>query len=298
MGATWFNNQHIHLKQLLKEFGIPYFEQYVKGTSYYQQLSTAAAKPLSLPPQPPSYRIVGGSTVLIKALAEYIGSENILLNESLKQIDFSKQRVTIKTDKVFTAEKVVLALPPKLWVNNIKFIPELEPNLKEISEHTHTWMEESVKVALTYKEPFWRINKQSGTLFSNMGPIMEFYDHCDFNEQRFALCGFINPNLGKLGYKERKKLIINHIVSVFGNEAADLIDYNETLWNRENETYKKSESSLGAHQNNGHPIFRKPYFMERLFIASSEVAVGHPGYMEGAIVSAKGIFDKLTTENS
>jgi monoamine oxidase len=91
--------------------------------------------------------------------------------------------------------------------------------------------------------------------------------------------------------------LIDHIKTIKNAKWSQSLR-NETLWNRENETYKKSESSLGAHQNNGHPIFRKSYFMERLFIASSEVALGYPGYMEGAIISAKGVFDKLTTENS
>mgnify|MGYP006079629179 FL=1 len=297
MGATWFNDQHTQLKQLLKELDINYFEQYMEGTAFYQPVSTTPAKRVTLPPQAPSYRIVGGSSALIQTLANYIGSENILLNETLKQIDLSKPIVTLKTEKVFTASKVVLALPPKLWVNNIKFMPALETNLKDIAQHTHTWMEESIKVALTYKQPFWRLNKQSGALFSNIGPVMEFYDHCDFNELRYALCGFINPNLGKLAYKDRKELIINQIVSVYGNEAADLIDYSETLWDRENETYIKNESPLGPHQNNGHPSFRKSYYNNRLFISSSEAAAQYPGYMEGAVISAKDVFDHILAEN-
>ena len=31
MGATWFGDQHVHLKKLLEELGIGYFEQYMNG---------------------------------------------------------------------------------------------------------------------------------------------------------------------------------------------------------------------------------------------------------------------------
>lgn len=37
-------------------------------------------------------------------------------------------------------------------------------------------MGESIKVGLTYTTPFWR-EKSSETIFSNVGPIPEIYDH-------------------------------------------------------------------------------------------------------------------------
>lgn len=52
-------------------------------------------------------------------------------------------------------------------------------------------MGESIKVGLTYATPFWR-EKSSETIFSNVGPIPEMYDHSNAEETYFGLMGFLN----------------------------------------------------------------------------------------------------------
>ena len=294
MGATWFGNNHRHLKDLLNELGITYFEQYMQGTSFFQPFSTTPANAITIPGQPPSYRISGGTSSLIKALAKEIGSSNIELNLKVKHIEFSENSVTVSTtDKSFKASKIVLAIPPKLWSNTIEFYPSLPNELNDIATKTHTWMEESIKVALTFNHPFWRQNKQSGTLFSNTGPITEFYDHCNFKENKYALCGFINSGFKKLPTIERRQLVLEQLNYVFGNKINDYIEYNERIWSLEDCTYSESPTPLFPHQNNGNQIYQTTYFNDSLLISSSETSPIHPGYMEGAIVSAMLITEKI-----
>jgi monoamine oxidase len=298
LGATWFTSQHRNLINLLEELDIKYFEQYMEGTSFYQPYSTSPADAITLPSQPPSYRISGGTSYLIQTLKESIGIENILLGEKVKSIEFLEESIKIQTEKLHTCTKVVLALPPKLWGNNIKFTPSLPPELMETALTTHTWMEDSIKIALTYKEPFWKINQQSGTLFSNSGPITELYDHCNVQKDRYALCGFINSTFGNLSANKRKEAVINQVTSVFGSAAKDFIDYNEIIWSNENETFAESLTSLYPHQNNGNITYRKTYFKNKLLIASSEASEIHSGYMDGAIYSANFVIEKIKVANN
>ncbi|CAM1346126.1 flavin monoamine oxidase family protein [Tenacibaculum crassostreae] len=294
MGATWFGDQHIHIKQLLHELSIPYFEQYMEGTSFFQPFSTSPASAIPIPSQPPSYRIAGGTSSLVHSLASVIGNDAIALNEHVKRIDFSEKNVTVYTnDKSFEGSKIILAIPPKLWSNIIDFSPSLPNELKDIATATHTWMEDSIKVAITFNQPFWRQSGQSGTLFSNTGPITELYDHCNYEENKYALCGFVNPSFKRLTLEERKKNILKQLNSVFGNSINSYTDYNEQIWSLEDNTFFENQTPLFPHQNNGNPIFQTSYFNGKLFISSAEVAPIYPGYMEGAVVSSMLLTERI-----
>lgn len=293
MGATWFWEQHTNLKSLLEELRISHFEQYMTGTSFFQPFSTAPASAMPIPSQEPSYRISGGTSTIIHALEEYIGKDHICLNEEVKHIELSEDAITVKTVTSYHASHVILALPPKLWAKRIRFSPSLPNELEGIANETHTWMEESIKVAITYSKPFWRIHEQSGTLFSNSGPITELYDHCNAKENTYALCGFVSSGFQELSIAKRKDLIIQQLINVFGDEAKDFVDYNECVWSQEDKTFVENSTALYPHQNNGHPIYRQAYFNDRLLISGSEASPVFPGYMEGAIISANSVVERV-----
>ena len=293
MGATWFGNYHKHLIALLEELGIEYFEQYMKGTVFFQPLSTSPAQSIQIPSQPPSYRISGGSSNLINTLYQKLDPKDVLLNQTVKKIVFHKNSVQVITDEVFEGTKVVLAIPPKLWAKKILFEPNLPSNLMNIAKETHTWMEDSIKVALTYNQAFWQQENLSGTLFSNTGPITELYDHCNHQRTKYALCGFINSAYKNLNYEERKSSVIKQLKNVFGTKAEEFVDYNECIWSNEENTFEAADISLYPHQNNGDPIFSQSFFEDRLLISSAEAASEFPGYMDGAVYSANSITKRI-----
>jgi len=71
MGATWLGKKHAALNGLLQNLGLDIFPQQMGGTAIYEALSTSPPQLVTLPPNPaPSYRIKGGSTLLIKKLAK------------------------------------------------------------------------------------------------------------------------------------------------------------------------------------------------------------------------------------
>ena len=285
MGATWFNNSHTHLRELLDELGLKYFEQYMKGNAFYQPNPNSPAKLIEIPQQEPSFRIVGGSSALINALYSKLDSDDLILNQTVTKINFENNSVKVIANQIFEGTKIVLALPPKLWATNIQFEPKVPSELMSTANETHTWMEDSIKIALTYKENFWQQKNQSGALFSNSGPITEFYDHSNHERNKFSLCGFMSGAYKNLNEEDRKHNVLMQLKNTFGENALNYLEYQECIWSNEKYTFTKSNSQLFPHQNNGQPIFRRTFFDERLFISSAESADQFPGYMDGAVLS-------------
>lgn len=293
MDATWFGYQHSHLIALLKELGIDYFEQYMDGTVFFQPFPTSPAQSIQIPSQSPSYRISGGTSHLINVLYQKLDEKDVLLNECVKNVKFINNSFQVMATKIYEGSGIVLAIPPKLWSKNIVFEPNLPSNLMHIAQQTHTWMEDSIKVALAYNRPFWQEQNLSGTLFSNTGPITELYDHCNHQRSKYALCGFINPAFNQLTKADRRDRVINQLKNVFGEKAGTFINYEECIWSEEKNTFQSSEVSLFPHQNNGNPIFSQSFFDDRLFISSAESSPKFPGYMDGAVYSANKTAEKI-----
>jgi monoamine oxidase len=296
MGATWFGNQHINLIKLLDELDISYFKQYMKGTAFFEAFSTAPPQPIQIPQDNPSYRIEMGTSKLINTLANKLNQNEIKLAQPIKELIFDNKTVRLKTtDGTFTGDIVISTVPPALLVSSIQFTPSLPVELIRTAMNTHTWMQDSIKVALIYQTPFWKNEKLSGTIFSNVGPITEFYDQSDCTETRFALCGFINGGYVQLAKTERKEKVMNQLFKIFGKKAMTYLSYEELAWSEETYTKDKKQDSVSVypHQNNGNPIFSNAYYDNRFFIAGSETSTTYPGYMEGAIVSANRIVEKI-----
>lgn len=299
MGATWFGEQHTNVLALLKELELSYFKQYMKGMAYFEAFSMAPPQSMEIPEDNSSFRIVGGTSALINKLADFFDQNEIILNQQVKELVFNDDRVEIITqDKTFETDIVISTLPPALLVNSIDFAsPSVE--FMNIAERTHTWMQDAIKVALVYEKPFWKNKNISGTLFSNVGPITEFYDQSNDENTRYALCGFVNSSYAQFSKFERKEKIVSQLGRLLGTEALEYSDYIEKIWSEEAFTKDKKQENIFVypHQNNGNPVFSEGYFNNRFYIGGSETAAHFPGYMEGAIFSASQIVFKIVGRN-
>lgn len=289
MGATWFNDIHVNFINLLSELELGYFEQFMQGSSYFEPFSAAPAQEIQIPKNSPSYRVVGGTSQLIETLKSKLIAIPIYLNESVSSIAFENEKIKITTqNQTFETDYVVSTLPQALFINDISISPTLPQKLTDISQKTHTWMQDSIKVAFVYNTPFWRNKNYSGTLFSNVGPITEFYDQSNAALDKFALCGFISSGMEMYSKEERLEKLKIQLEKIFGQESLHFTSYHETVWGQEKDT--KSAQQIGfmyPHQNNGHSLFRESYCDNRLFFAGTETANQYPGYMEGAVVAAQ-----------
>jgi monoamine oxidase len=295
MGATWFNDIHINFRKLLSELDLEYFEQFMTGTSYFEPFSATPAKEIQIPQNSPSYRVTGGTAKLVEALKNKLTDVPVHLNESVLSLSFGNEKIQINTqNQSFLADYVISTLPLALFTSDIEVAPTLPKKLIDIAEKTHTWMQDSIKVAFVYAKPFWRNKNYSGTLFSNVGPITEFYDQSNAELTKFALCGFISSGMEMYSKAERLEKLKTQLEKVFSQEALDFKSYHETVWAKEKQT--KSLKQIGfmyPHQNNGHPLFRESYCDNRLFFAGTETADQYPGYMEGAVIAAENTANTL-----
>lgn len=288
MGATWLGTKHRALVELLQELKLDMQEQYMGKQAFYEPISTGPPQLVTLPAnEEPSYRIAGGSSRLIQALARNLDEDNIFTGEAVLSIRSSGSLCMVETANLeIRANFVISTIPPKLLIDSVSFKPALPESLIETANKTHTWMGESIKFGLSYSKPFWREDHNSGTLFSNTGPIPEMYDHTTAEGSGFALKGFLKEAYHSVTAEERKGLVLDKLEGLYGEKARNYLSYRETVWRHEPFTYSDYRDCIIPHQNNGKPIYRESFLEGKLFLSGSETATEFPGYMEGAVQSA------------
>jgi monoamine oxidase len=289
LGATWFANGHIYLRSLLDEFKIRYFEQFQEGESALVYNSMVPAHRFVTPTnEEKSNRIENGSKAIIEALSKaFTGS--IVLNEKIEQITDKGDYVelTSHTNKTYSATNVIVALPPKLIPSQIECNPELPSELITAMNATHTWMSDAMKFTLTYKTPFWKEEGKSGMVISQIGAATEVYDHCNYQQNQFALMGFINQNLRNYSREDRRAKIVAYLSEYLSSEAENYLDYKEKDWSLDEYTSTKDVlKDSGYRLPYGNPILNKKYMNDKLYFSGTETSEQFGGYMEGAILAA------------
>jgi len=214
MGATWLGKKHRDLNTLLDQLNLNIYIQELGSTAIYEPISTSPPQIVALPPNTdPSYRIAGGSTLLIDKLHNRLSpNTSISLSDVVSSVHIDTEGVKLKHTTGLTEAKIVIStLPPYLLAHTIDIEPPLPDRLSEVMDQTHTWMGESIKVGFTYEQPFWRANNLSGTIMSNVGPIPEMYEHTDQDNKNHSLKGFLNSVYHTLSREERMELCLKQL---------------------------------------------------------------------------------------
>lgn len=298
MGATWLSPQHRHLMSLLQDLGLELQPQHMGRQAFYEFISTSPPQLVQIPEmaeQQATYRIKGGSSRLTKALQQQLKRTQIFLKAPAHSIRAGSEFLQVEsTAGTFKAHQVVSTLPPRLLADRIIFSPALPDAFYDVAAQTHTWMGDSIKVGLRFSRPFWEADGFSGTIMSNAGPVTELYDHCDPQRSMFGLKGFMNPAYFSLSRDERKQMVLRQLRKFYGDAAENyLLSYHEAVWREEAFTYRDYDGHVLPHQNNGHEVFSRAYYDGRLHLAGAETSRLHPGYMEGAVKSARDTADAL-----
>jgi len=295
MGATWLDRSHIYIHRLLDELNLEAFPQKMDGKAFYEPDPRFPFQLVDLPVQTgSSKRIVGGSSKLIEALIDRVKPKDLYLDRRVLSIQKVEGGIQLEAaSQSFMVDKLVSTLPPNLFVKTIEVHPELPEDLLSVMRATHMWMGESIRMAIAYASPFWREPKMSATVFSSAGPVVELYDHSDAADHAFALSGIINSSFDAITKEERLKVILVQLQKYYGSAVYDYLSYEEVVWKNQPLTYIGYDKLVQAHKNNGHSMYNKSYLEDCLFIAGTETAARHPGYMEGALVSALEIFGRL-----
>jgi monoamine oxidase len=289
MGATWFGKKHQTLFTFLEELEIGIFQQYMRGTTFFETMSFTPPQKFEVPAsEEPSFRIQGGTSSLILKLTNEVGMENISLNQPISKIEKKENTISISTteENNFEADLVISTIPAKLFVQSIECSPALPKDAISIFENTQIWMEGSVKFAVEYASPFWKEKGLSGAVFSQSSLIPEMYDHTNYEENKFALKGFLNGSIVQYSKADREEMVIQNLKKFFGVDATNHVGYFDRIWGNEKFTFSPTTNFLPSHYNNGHPIYQNSFWDNSFFMAGTETVPNFGGYMEGAIQSA------------
>ena len=295
-GATWFGMKHEHLVRLLEALDIGYFPQATEGISLFETMSFVPPQEFYIPQsEPPSYRLQGGTSILIDTLAEHLKPVPIHLNTPVASIDITETGATLQTrdGRRFEADAVVVTLPPRLFVHTIAVTPAVPDAWRNVAAQTHTWMSDAIKFFVAYGSKFWAEKAYSGTVFSQAGLIPEMYDHSNAAGTRYALKGFLAGRAYGLTPAQRHAAVVEQLAAYFGPAAAACLAYGDTVWRDDPYTRVPHLDDLMPHQNNGHPTLREALFNGRLLLGGSETAEAFPGYMDGAVNAAYRVVREL-----
>jgi monoamine oxidase len=182
---------------------------------------------------------------------------------------------------------VIVAVPPAL-AGRIAFAPSLGGRRDQLTQRmAHGAL---TKCAAVYPEPFWRAEGLSGQAVSDRGPVTTTFDNSPPDGTPGVLLGFI-PGAeairhARLSEADRRRVVLECFVRLFGEQAAKPGIYLETAWAEE-------EWSRGGPVCSFTPGSLVPYGEAlrqpagRIHWAGAETATVWCGYMEGAIRSGE-----------
>jgi monoamine oxidase len=250
-------------------------------------------------------RVVGGSQLITNKLANRIGSENIILQASVRAIDQSGRKVLITTDagKV-RAGQVILAVPPT-FAGAIEYTPVVAPLRAQLTQRTP--MGYAVKVHATYPKPFWREltskyadtpDGLSGIVASEHAPVSLCFDNSPGGARATTgvLLGFVFAADGRVwGSKPaatRRAEVLAQFVRWFGPRAAHPISYMEQDWTKERWT----RGYIGYIPTDTWLYYERAVksSIGRIHLAGTETAGEGYGGMEGGLLAAARAVQRAT----
>ncbi len=284
MGPSWVWEHHKNIQEVLDLFGLELFLQYEDGYALYDTVSSVEK---FIPQQiMPSKRVDGTLSKLIDKIYENLVDVDMVFNSEVISIEESLNNTIVKTnDKQYISANTIITIPPRVALT-LEYNPPLDEQLKNKMNSTQTWMANSAKCIIEFKNDFWRKKGLSGFVFSNIGPLAQIHDAC--TKDKFALFGFVRLKVDTDNFKEDLK---EQLIRVFGIDEDEILNIHIVDWKKEKYTSTKDDSNnMIAHPNYG--IDTSSYSNKILF-SSTEFSFSEGGYLEGAIINAKKIATKL-----
>ncbi|VAW51379.1 hypothetical protein MNBD_GAMMA05-862 [hydrothermal vent metagenome] len=300
MGPAWvWPEFQPRLQQLLSNLNIDVFKQNTNGDMLYELDADTIERYNDQSSHEMSYRISGGANKIIKTLQSKLSDNSVHLNTRVSSIEKSDSTagsllrihgVNGEKTIIYTADKIVLALPPRLTQSSINFHPTLPVDVIQLWENTPTWMAGHCKIVFIYDKPFWREQKLSGEVFSRHGPLTEIYDGSPADESSFALTSFVGLNAHQrkqINTEQLIKLCLAQLHRLFGEESKSIKDIQIKDWSLEQLTTTEIDLSTPPHHPQYPANMPRALWDNQMVLAGTEVAREHGGYIEGALESAE-----------
>ena len=266
------------------------FDQYESGDALIDRSPNAIPERRFLPGQDGMARVSGGPMAIIDSLLDRVGSERVRCGDAVQSLQDDPQRGLVKvrlaSGELLTADRVVLAAPPRILAESITFDPPLSARLQRELAAAPTWMAQQAKVVAVYTQAFWRTDDLSGRVASSVGPLVEIHDHCGPSGTPAALFGFVGmpPEQRAADAPGLRAAITAQLVRCFGEQAAQYTALGIQDWAQEPWICSTLDRSLPA----AHPAvladeLRAGHWSGRLLFCAAEMSSVSPGLLEGAL---------------
>ncbi len=305
LGPTWFwpETQPL-ITRLISDLHLADFPQHDQGALLH--LRDPDKKPEHLDGESVhggARRLAGGMASLVDALAVKVPKDTIKLGYVLTGLTDRGDSIGL----VFrckdllvevSARQVVLAVPPRLLEEHVRFEPGLDGETREAMRAAETWMASQAKVVISYDRATWRDEGQSGNAYvtHEQAVLGEIFDACDITATKAALGGFLalSPELRQSFSVGLSLLMANQMGQVFG-PALEQGEQHYQDWSAESYTCSDLDRSgpAAAHAGFANPLLRRSLWDGKLHLGGAETAAGSSGYLEGAIESARRISREL-----
>jgi len=306
MGPSWFWPHQRHINQLIKDYQLAgkVYEQFHTGASLIEHNNGQLQKASGYASMAGSYRLDGGMSSLITALAERITPSRLRLDCRLKSLTLTDNNVQALLDSqgqetLESYQQLVLAIPPRVAVAQVKFNNlDLQDHL-DLLNGVSTWMAAEAKITMVYPTPFWREQGLSGDAISQIGPMGEIHDASPRESSLGVLFGFIGiPALDRHKIKEAiEQLCIKQMKRMFQTQEEPVqVIYKD--WAQD----KLTATNLDTQSPRAHPApqqFLQNYSCKEILFAGSEMTDSeNAGYLEGAIEAAQAAANNLILKRS
>jgi monoamine oxidase len=223
-------------------------------------------------------------------LADLLQPGTVVLNSPVRQISQTPDGIYVSAGRGdFKCQRAIVSVPTVLY-KEIGFEPPLPAAKVELGRNNvHGY---TLKVMVSYAEPWWRKKALSGAIMSFIGPITTCRDSSNDEVGQFSLTCFTNGDFGRKGsllsQQERFKSILAHIKRVFGAyvEVPEPIAVTEHEWASDQwaQGCPCPASPPGIMTKYNHAL-RTTH--GKVHFIGTETAYEWKGYMDGAIRSGE-----------
>jgi monoamine oxidase len=306
LGASWYwPDTEPRITALVKALGLRNFDQPDVGDVL--GLTDPNAGPKALDAEGVhggAQRLSGGTASIVNTLTAALAPDTLRLTHRLvslrhegKQVDlqFSHAQDGVEHVVRVSARRVVLAMPPRLIAQHVRFHPELPLSTQEALRAVSTWMAREAKAAARYAQPFWLKKGHSGNAFVNHSQAMlrEVWDASD--ERGAALAGFsaLSADMRPQFTRSMNLLVESQFTQLFGEheEPSSIVTQDWAM-----EPWTCAELDLADEAPTppmADPVLRRPHWDGSLYFGGTETARQAAGHMEGALESAARLADFL-----
>lgn len=243
------------------------------------------------------HRIEGGMQCIVDAMAKPF-IDKIIFNKPVEKIftEGGKKKIS-GVDFSFTAEKIIMAIPPTL-AGKINFYPMLSSAKKQLIDRIA--MGQVGKCFMVYEKPFWRTSGFSGQAFAdNNSPFQSMFDASPKDSKYGIILAFTIANRAKAYFEntkeKRKESMLRKLVAYFGKEAETPMFYED--FNMTDEAWSRG-CYAGLYPTGAWTGFQDAYAKTEndIYWAGTEASKVWYGYIEGAVRAGEKAAEKIIKE--